>query len=104
MDPWHDYLALPIAPLFLFAQLAALFLPRWQLRLAVSVTATLVIWAMLAYVASLDTTGEGVNIGAGILALWLAVSIWLLVAAVIREAVTAAVRYVRSARREPRPS
>ena len=87
-DPWHDYLALPIAPFLLLVQLGALFIrPRW-VRLVLAVGCTAAIAVMLAYVASLDVpASQGVNIGEALLALWLSVSIVLLVAAFVREGV-----------------
>jgi hypothetical protein len=89
MDPWHDYLAIPIAPLVLAVQLAALFVPKRPLRLALVVACPTAIAVMLAYVSSLPTRpDEGVNIGAGVLALWFLVSLALFAVAAVREAVT----------------
>jgi hypothetical protein len=89
MDPWHDYLAIPIAPLLLVVQLAALFARSRMVRLGLSFACATAIAAMLAYVASLPTRpDEGVNIGAGVLVLWFLVSLLLLALAVVREAVS----------------
>ena len=88
MDPWHDYLALPVAPLVLFVQLVALFLRPPVLRWAVEIVCPLAIAAMFAYVASLpDRPDEGVNIGAGVLLLWLVLSLGLLVVTLVVEAI-----------------
>jgi hypothetical protein len=88
MDPWHDYLAIPIAPLVLLVQAAALFVPRREFRWTLGALCPLSILVMLIYVASLPTKPtEGVNIGAGVLLLWAVVSGALLLAAVLAEAV-----------------
>jgi hypothetical protein len=88
MDPWHDHLALPVAPLVLLAQVIALFVRPWWVRLLLAFGCTAAIAAMFAYVASLDVSpDEGVNIGAGVLALWFGLSFLLLLAEVGREAI-----------------
>ena len=62
MDPWHDYLALPVAPLLLLVQVAALFIRRGLIRWSISVACTAVIAVMFAYVASLPLrVDEGVK-------------------------------------------
>jgi hypothetical protein len=100
MEPWHDYLALPIAPLVLVVQIVALFLPRRSVRWALAAACPLAILAMLLYVDSLpDEPGEGVNIGAGVLVLWLVVSVAVLVIAVVMEGV----RLARAPRFEDSP-
>ena len=87
-DPWHDYLALPIAPVVLLAQLVALFIRPRRVRLVVALGCTAVITAMLVYVASLDIpASEGVSIGEPLLALWLGLSVVLLVVELVREGV-----------------
>jgi hypothetical protein len=96
VDPWHDYLAFPIAPFLLLAQAVALFVPPRWVRLVFTVGCTVAIAVMFAYVASLDIpTNEGANIGAGVLALWLAISIVLLVVELVREGVGSAWRRFR---------
>jgi hypothetical protein len=86
VDPWHDYLALPIAPLVLLVQAGALFLPRRVWRWGLGIACPLAILAMLLYVASLPTKPEeGVNIGAGVILLWMVVSVALLLVAVLAE-------------------
>ena len=96
MDPWHDYLALPLAPLILVGQVVAFFIRSWWVRLVVSVACVAAIASMLVYVASLDIPAdEGANIGEGVLALWLAVSIVLLVAELTREGISVLWRRVR---------
>ena len=99
VDPWHDYLALPVAPFLLLAQLVALFIrPRW-VRLVFASGCTASIALMLAYVASLETpASDGVNIGEGLLALWLGVSIVLLVVEVAREGIAVLWRHLHPAR------
>lgn len=85
-DPWFDYLALPIAPLVLFLQFGALFLPRWWQRAVGALLAVGSIVWMERYVVGIEVAPEeGVNIGAGLLALWLAVSLLLLAAAAVVE-------------------
>jgi len=96
-DPWYDYLALPVAPLVLVAQFAALFLRPWWVRWALLAGGTLAILVMLVYVASIELApDEGANIGAGVLFLWLLVSLVLLVAGGVRELVALVVRSRRA--------
>jgi hypothetical protein len=88
VDPWHDYLALPIAPFVLIVQLIALFLRPPMLRWALEIACPLAIVAMFAYVSSLpDRADEGVNIGAGVLLLWMVLSLGLLVLTLVVEAI-----------------
>lgn len=100
MDPWQDYLALPIAPLVLLLQIVALFLPQRSVRWTLAVLCPLAILAMLLYVDSLPVEAdEGVNIGTGVLVLWLTVSSVLLVIAIVVEGV----RLARAPRFEDSP-
>jgi uncharacterized membrane protein len=86
VDPWHDYLALPIAPLVLLVQAGALFLSRREWRWALGIACPFAILAMLLSVASLPSKPEeGANIGAGVILLWMVVSVALLVVAVSAE-------------------
>jgi hypothetical protein len=104
-DPWYDYLALPVAPLLLVVQVAALFVRRWELRWAISIGCVAAVTAMFFYVASLPTTAsEGVNIGAGVLLLWLLGSILLLIVLIVRELIVTALHSAGSANRTARPS
>lgn len=106
-DPWSDYLALPVAPGVLLVQLGALFIPRWWLRWAISATCFGAVTAMLDYVSSLPVgPDEGVNIGAGLLALWWLCSLVLLVVLVARDVVLGAFRAIRwrFANRDAKPS
>jgi hypothetical protein len=97
MDPWYDYLALPIAPLVLIVQAASLFVHRRSVRWGLTLACAASIVAMFVYVASLSTEpDEGVNIGAGVLLLWLFVSLILVALGVAREGVTALWRLLRS--------
>jgi hypothetical protein len=88
VDPWHDYLAFPVAPLVLLGQLIALFLRPQMLRWALEIACPLAIIAMFAYVSSLqERPDEGVNIGAGVLLLWMVLSLSLLVVTLVVEAI-----------------
>jgi hypothetical protein len=104
-DPWYDYLALPIAPLVLLVQLGALLIRKTWLRWGLSIACATAITAMFLYVASLPVSEtEGVNIGAGVMLLWLLGSLVLVVLLVIRDVVVIAIRGVRRARQNPTPS
>jgi hypothetical protein len=104
-EPWYDYLALPVAPFVLSAQVAALFVRRWTVRWVISITCFLAVTAMFFYVASLPTTAnEGANIGAGVLLLWLLASIVLLIVLVVRELIVAAIHGAGFANRNAKPS
>ena len=86
VDPWYDYLALPIAPSILMAQGFALLVPQRAVRWVFSLAATAAIAAMFVYVATLPLSAdEGANIGAGVLFLWLLVSLGLLAVGVVRD-------------------
>jgi hypothetical protein len=50
VDPWYDYLAIPVAPLVLMAQWATLFVPHRTVRVALSGASTASIGAMLVYI------------------------------------------------------
>lgn len=90
MDPWYDYFALPLAPLVLLAQIVALFLRPARLRRSVLVAAPLLIAAMLAYVSSRPVApSEGVNIGEGVLVLWLVLSLGISLLGVVAESIRA---------------
>jgi hypothetical protein len=98
MDPWYDYLALPVAPIVLAVQIAALFLRRRGSGV-VHPPRLVAIAAMAAYVSSLpDRPDEGVNIGAGIFIVWLLASIGLLGVAAVREVSPLVLRSVRQTR------
>jgi hypothetical protein len=104
LDPWHDYLALPVAPFLLLVQLAALFLRRRLTRWGISIACTAAIATMFLYVDSLPLEpDEGVNIGAGVLLLWLVASVLLLVAGILREVVALAMGRMRLANRNANP-
>jgi hypothetical protein len=84
VDPWYDYLAIPVAPLVLLAQWAAVYVPQRAVRLTLSGAATASIAAMLVYIVLLPISeAEGANIGAGVMSVWLIVSILLLRLAVV---------------------
>ncbi len=93
MEPWYDYLAFPIAPLVLVAQLAALFVGRRDVRWTLTIACFGAVTAMLVYVSSLEPRpDEGVNIGAALLLLAFVASLVLLAVAAAREAVGAVIR------------
>jgi hypothetical protein len=95
-DPWYDYLALPIAPLVLLMQFGALFVPIWWLRWGISAACFAAIWVMLSYVTSIPVEpDEGVNIGAGVMALWWLCSFVLGLVLVARDLVLTTFRVVR---------
>jgi hypothetical protein len=90
---WADGLALPIAPLVLFLQFGALFIPRFVLRAGATFACVAAIWLMYDYVESIELAPEeGANIGAGVMLLWWSVSLLLLGVAVIGELVRIVVR------------
>ena len=96
-EPWYDYLAIPVAPLLLLAQVGALFIRPVLWRWGISLGCTAVITGMLFYVDSRPIApDEGANIGAGVLALWLMVSVALLGVGVAREVVAFTVREFRA--------
>lgn len=79
MDPWYDYLAIPVAPLVLLVQWAVLHVPHRAVRLTLAGAASASIAAMLVYIVLLPSSKEeGANIGAGVMLFWLIVSIVLL--------------------------
>jgi hypothetical protein len=95
-DPWYDYLALPVAPLVLLVQFGALFVRPWWLRWGISVGSIAAITVMLSYVASIPVgPDEGVNIGAGVMALWWLCSFVLGLVLVARDLIGIAFRAVR---------
>ncbi|MET1082046.1 MAG: hypothetical protein ABWY12_03215, partial [Burkholderiales bacterium] len=105
VDPWHDYLAFPVAPLTLTVQIGALFVRHRSLRWILGLACPAAIAAMFAYVTSLpDREGDGVNLGAAVLLLWLLASFVILAIAIVRELVTAARRGGRPAEQETRQS
>jgi hypothetical protein len=106
-DPWYDYLALPIAPLVLLVQFGALFVRPWWLRWGISAACFAAIWVMLSYVASFPVgPDDGVNIGAGIMALWWICSFVLGLVLVARDVIIGAFLAVRwrFSNRNARPS
>ncbi len=100
MEPWSDYLAIPVAPFLLLVQVATLFVPRWPWRWGIACACTTSIVVMLFYVDSIPVApAEGVNIGAGVLYLWVLVSVFLLAALGVRELLVGGFRGIRSSRR-----
>ena len=84
MDPWYDYLALPVGPLLLGLQAALLSRPR-GLRVLASSVCFAAVAAMFVFVTYIVPAGEGANIGAGLLLLQMPISLLLLVAALVPE-------------------
>lgn len=83
MDPWYDYLAIPVGPLLLVAQVAVITSQPWRRAVAASVGFVAVFVAMTLVVAG--QTGEAdANIGLALLALEAGASAALLVAAAVR--------------------
>lgn len=102
-DPWYDYLAIPVAPLLLLVQVGVLFIRSALWRWGISLACTAAIMGMLFYVDSRPVApDEGANIGAGVLALWLVVSVALLAVGVAREVVAFTVREFRAERQGKR--
>jgi hypothetical protein len=66
--------------------MAALFVPIRPLRWVLLVGSAIAIAAMFVYVATLDVADEGANIGAGLLLIWLAVAVALVIGGVRRAA------------------
>ncbi|MBA2383095.1 MAG: hypothetical protein H0V68_00310 [Actinobacteria bacterium] len=91
MDPWHDYLAVPVAPLVLVAQVVGLFLPaRAGFRAVLLFAAPVLIAGMLAYVSTRPVgADEGINIGQGVLVLWLLASLSISLLALVAESMRA---------------
>jgi hypothetical protein len=93
VDPWHDYLAIPIAPLVLLVQGGSLFARRRSVRWGLAIGCFAAIAAMFAYVSSIEMQpDEGANIGAGVLLLWFLGSLLLLAVGLAREVVAAVFR------------
>jgi len=102
-DPWYDYLAIPVAPLLLLVQVGVLFIRSAPWRWGINLACTAAITGMLFYVDSRPVApDEGANIGAGVLALWLVVSVALLAVGVAREVVAFTVREFRAERQSKR--
>jgi hypothetical protein len=88
-DPWFDYLAFPIAPLVLVAQVGAMFLPRTGWRLALGLACPALIVAMTWFLAENHDPADGAPIGFAFMVLWILATAVIFVAALIRELVGA---------------
>jgi hypothetical protein len=77
VDPWYDYLALPVAPALLIAQFGTTFL-RWPWRQRSSVAAVMLLGAMTIFAWVVPTNDPGANIGGGVLVLWFLLSVAIL--------------------------
>jgi lipopolysaccharide export LptBFGC system permease protein LptF len=84
VDPWYDYLAIPVAPLILALQALALGTHNRRLRGLLAVGGTLAIVAMFVLITFLIPAGPGANIGAGIMLMWIACSLAILCAVAVR--------------------
>lgn len=84
VDPWYDYLAIPVAPMILALQAVALGTQNRRLRRLLAVGGTVAIVAMFVVITFLVPAGPGANIGAGIMLMWLACSLAILCAVAIR--------------------
>jgi hypothetical protein len=84
-DPWYDYIALPIAPLLLVVQFAALFLRRAGAGLAVGLSCVGLLVAMTVFLVTTLDPAEGAPIGLGVMFLWILMSAALVAVAVVRE-------------------
>jgi hypothetical protein len=85
-EPWYDWLPI-YALLLLILQAGAIFIPKQVARWVVVVGCFVAIWGMALYIWSLDTEPqEGVNIGAGVMVLWVIGTFIILVAAALAEA------------------
>jgi hypothetical protein len=97
-EPWYDWLPI-YALLLLFVQAGAIFIRKRAVRWVVVGACFVAIWAMALYVWSIDTEpDEGVNIGAGVMVLWVLATCVVLVTALIAEGVRAAWRSRKSKR------
>jgi hypothetical protein len=104
-EPWYDYLALPVAPLVLLVQAGALFFRKALWRWGISVGCVAAITGMFFYVNSIPVgPDEGVNIGAGIMLLWLLGTFGLLGILIVRDGLVFIVREFRAERRQRRGS
>ena len=104
-EPWYDWLPV-YAFLLLILQAGAIFIPkrvvRWSL---IGVGCFVAIWAMALYVWSLDTEPqEGVNIGAGVMVLWVIGTFIVLAVAAIAEGVRSALRSRSKTSRTTKPA
>jgi lipopolysaccharide export LptBFGC system permease protein LptF len=84
VDPWYDYLALPVAPLVLALQAVAFCTQNRRLQQLFAVGGTVAIAAMFVFITFLAPSGVGANIGAGIMLMWLAGSVAILCVAADR--------------------
>jgi lipopolysaccharide export LptBFGC system permease protein LptF len=84
VDPWYDYLALPIAPLILGLQAVAFATHNLRLQRLLAVGGTVAIAAMFVFITFVVPAGAGANIGAGIMPMWLACSLAILCAVAAR--------------------
>lgn len=64
-DPWYDFLAIPVAPVVLMSQFAAMALPSRTPRRVIVAGASAAIVAMTTVVLAIPA--EGANIGAGLI-------------------------------------
>jgi hypothetical protein len=84
VDPWYDYLAIPVAPLILGLQAIAFAVHNVRLQRLLAVGGTVTIAAMFVFITFVLPAGAGANIGAGIMLMWLACSLAILRAVAVR--------------------
>ena len=98
-EPWYDWLPV-YALLLLILHASAIFIPKRVVRWSLIAGCFVAIWAMALYIWSLDTEPqEGVNIGAGVMVLWVIGTVIVLAVAAIAEGVRSALRSRKTARR-----
>ena len=83
MDPWYDFLALPVAPLLIALQALALTWPgrRGMIVSVVCCAAVASMFALVTLLLPLVTPSHGANIGGGLLLVELIISVALVLGA-----------------------
>ncbi len=74
MDPWYDYLALPIAPLVIAIQCVALALRDTALKRVIAVGGAIAVASMFVVAVVAGLADGTANIGAGLLLIEAAIS------------------------------
>lgn len=83
MDPWYDYLAMPVGLVLLTVQVAVVRWRGWPLAAVVSAAAVIAFLVMIAVVAG-ATTDQDANIGLALLAMEVVASTMLFLWAWLR--------------------
>jgi hypothetical protein len=85
IDPWYDFLAIPVAPVIIAAQGLAFTFPRPRVAAIVGVIGFLAILAMFVYMLTgVDTSSGDPSIGAGVLLIEAIGAAALMIAAILR--------------------